>query len=453
MSYDVRKLTIDYIRRTPRWAWLGLITYHAALTWFYLTGRNHDVLMVKRVLLEAVLVEAFLAYYLGVLLQNPAWLGVVRTLPVSQRSIGRNGWWAGIGVPGLCFTVVSMLVLGAATLLGNVTADADQIVIWLIELWAALAIFSSLTLLMVYTARVHPLLGFAVLIPWLIIIWNICGFQSGFGVVPQSIWIAAGLVAMVALYAFSPQLAALPINRRAAKDKNTAFLKSVNSSSNASGWWVLVKLQTASAIAFVFLFAIVLLAIHLILYSKLPSKLYIFFSPALMAVALSSMLSPRMLRALPLTAGRLSAILQIAATAPLAVLFVTVFLLSGSSPVRNPNLFHHFLLILSLQTLCSPIRFRLSFVRAQILISITLMFSLFLLVFGTTFVFGRTYGPAVFLSHWGGVETALAVLIAMTGYFWTRYELVCGSHAYRLRPPSMMGSGVFSGRLPARQSG
>jgi hypothetical protein len=346
-----------------------------------------------------------------------------------------------------------MLVLGPATLLGKVTADADQIVIWLIELWAVLAIFRSLMLLMAYATRVHPLLVFAALIPWQIIISNLCGFQLGFRVVPQSIWIATGLVAMVALYAFSPRLAVLPINRRVAKDKNAAFLKSVNSSSKISGWWVLVKLQTASAIGFVFVFTTILVAMHLTLYSKVPSKLYIFFSPALMVVALSSMLSPRMLRSLPFTAGRLSAILQIAATAPLAVLFVIVFLISGSSPFRNPNLFHHFLLILSLQTLCSPIRFRLSFVRAQILISITLIFSLALLMFGTTFIFGLTYGPAVFLSHWGGAETVLAVLIGVTGYFWTRYELARGSHAYRHRPPSLMGSGVFSGGLAAWRLG
>jgi hypothetical protein len=453
MSSDVRKLTIDYIRRAPWWAWLGLIAYHAAMTWFNLTGHYHGVRVVERVLVMTVLVEAFLACYLAILVQNPAWLGVVRILPVSRRSIGRNGWWAGIGVPGLCLTGVSMLVLGAATLLGKVTVDADRIVIWLIELWAILAIFRSLTLLMAYAARVHPLLVFAAPIPWLIIISNICGFQLGFGIVPQSIWIPIGLVAMAALYVFSPRLAILPVDRRVAKDKNAAFLKSPKSSSKTSGWWVLVKLQTASSIGFVCVFAIVLLAMYLMLHSKLPPKLYIFFSPALMAVALSSMLSPRMLRALPFTAGRLSAILQIAATAPLAVLFVIVFFISGSSVARNPNLFHHFLLILSLQTLCTPIRFRLSFVPAQILIAITLMFSLYLLMFGTTFIFGLTYGPAVFLSHWGSAETVLAALIAMTGYFWTRYELARGSHAYRLRQPSMMGSGVFSGRLPARQSG
>jgi hypothetical protein len=440
MSTNIRKLTTDCVQRIPWWVWLIIIFFHGLSVWLYANERDHRMQMFG----------AVFAVQAATYVQNRAWLQTVRTLPVSRKEIGLARWWAGIAVPGLVLTTISLNVFLATALLWNVTRDAHSIALWLAGTWATLGIWNSLNPSISYANRFHPLLAIAVLIPSAVICFpTIWPFMPG--AVSFRIWLPLGLIGVVGLYAFAPYLGILPSG--AIKNKRTIQSKAGRAQSKLFGLRVLIYMQIkASFIVFIIFEIIVggislLLPIMMPLSGKLPPSIYVMFSPCLTAVSISSLLSARMLRTLPLRPYKLTAILQLCGLMPTAISFVVILVVSTILLPKIPNLAPIFLLILSLQTLQPPIRLRFHSVQAVMLLSIIVTIGIFALTFGTFLTPSGMSGPAVFFARWTVAEIALAASIGVTGYVWTFYELSKGNRAYRPRPLLIGSAGSFSGRL------
>jgi hypothetical protein len=440
MSVNIRKLTIDCVRRVPWWVWLFIVFFHGLSVWLYANERDHRMQMFG----------ALFAVQAATYVQNRAWIQTVRTLPVSRKEIGLARWWTGVAVPGLLLTTISLNVFLASALLWNVTRDAHSIALWLAGTWAALGIWNSFNPSIAYANRFHPLLAIAVLIPAAVIcIPMISPFMPG--AVPFRIWLPLGLLAVVGLYAFAPYLGILPSG--AIKTKRAIQSKAGRAQSNLFGLRALIYMQIMVSFIVFIIFGIIvggislLLPIMMSLPVKLPPSIYVMFSPCLMAVSISSLLSARMLRTLPLTPRQLTAILQLCGLMPTAISFAVILVASTIFLPEIPNLAPIFLLILSLQTLQPPIRLRFHNVQAVLLLSIIVMIGIFGVTFGTLLAPSGISGPAVFFARWTVAEIALAAVIGVTGYVWTYYELSKGNRAYRPRPLLIGSAGSFSGRL------
>jgi hypothetical protein len=435
MSSGTLKLITDFIRRVPWWGWLGIAVCHGASAWEYLGTRDR----------QPHLISVIFAFQASRIVHTQAWLRVAETLPVTRSEIARAQWWADMGVPGALYMIVNATVLAALAIFWRVTASETAILLWFAAGWAALGIWSALRPVVALASGYNAKLGLAVVLIWLIVVLQTyTSFQ--FAPLPASLWVVLGVSLVGLLYIRGTQIAALQadaliavqrrrdLDRRA--DRNTG-----SASHGFSGWWALANFQLRLSLWVIFCFGVVIAIMHIMMKGSMPPFFYLIFSPALTFVAQQAVPSPRLLRTVPATAGRLTALMQLLTIAPVAFVYAAALIWQSLSIGRLPNLAPIFMLILALQTLQLPIRFSFSFVQAQI---ISAMMPILVV---SPLIIDVVSGDGRLLPRLSGAIVWLAAATAIAGCFWTYYELAGGNRAYRSGPPSVSGLGSFSGRF------
>jgi hypothetical protein len=431
MSPNTRKLTMDFIRRVPLWAWPAIVIIHAATAWAYLADRHHPL----RLLGVIFALQAARAVH------NSAWLRIVRSMPVTPREIGHTRWWANVGMPGIVFTAVNLAVLAAVSVLGRLTADTGQIVLWFIASWAVLGLWGALIPVIAWANLYSGFLAPAVVILWLVLaISSVSGFQI-FHIVPW-MWVPFGLAGAVALYIYAAEIVVLPANlRRSHSEDVMRQLAGRSRPSKLQGWWALARYQLVVSLSVVLTFVPILFGVTHFADRKIPSSFYAFVTPALlMGLAMTNLPSPRLLRLAPVTVGKLSAILQALVLTPCAFGAVVIPIAYAFGIMGAQNPLPLYFLGVSLQLLQLPIRLRFDFLQAQLMMTGALFTSLSLIPLSDVFQRSLT-SPDLSIA-----ELLFAVLVGAAGYIWTYYELAYGTRAYRVRAPAIIGIESFSGR-------
>ncbi len=430
MSANTRRLTIDFIRRVPWWAWLAMVVIQASSAWAFMIDRHRPI----RLLGVIFALQAARA------VQNPAWLRIARSMPVTAREIGRTRWWANVGVPGIVFTAVNLAVLTAVSIFGRMTADTGQITLWFVASWAVLGLWGTL-IPAIACANLYS----RFLVPAVVVLWSALTISSVSGlhifyVVPW-VWTPFGVAGAIALYIYAAQIVALPTNPRRAHNEDV--LRQIAGRSRPAkllGWWALARYQVITSLGIVSIFVAMLFGMFWLAEGKIQIAYYSSLTPALMGFATTALPSPRLLRLAPVTAGTLTAILQALVLTPCAVaaMIIAIVYATGIMGIQNP--FPIFLLAVSLQTLQLPIRLRFNFLQSQLLMTGALLAILSLIPLSDVFRRPLT-SPSLTTA-----ELVFAALISAAGYLWTYYELAHGTQAYRVRAPAIIGISSFSGK-------